>query len=119
MAREDVMATIESSNRRLLRLFLSGFAAVIVTAATHQTVSAGEGHTFVLPASDAYGAADCQGKTAGCSAVVASAFCESHGYAEPIAYGRAEDMTTGTTATAMTGTESKIDPNAYVVTCSE
>ena len=114
------MPTITSSHRRLLRLFLSSLTVLVFLAATHRTVSAAEGHTFILPASDAYGESDCQGKTPGCSEVVASAFCEAHGYAEPIAYGRAEDMTTGVVAIAGNGTETaKIDPNAYVVTCSE
>jgi len=113
------MLTIKSSNRRLLRLFLSSLTVLAFTAATHKAVSAAEGHTFILPASDAYGESDCQGKTPGCSEVVASAFCEAHGYADPIAYGRAEDMT-GAIPSGSTGTETaKIDPNAYVVTCSE
>jgi len=113
------MPTIHSSHRRLVRLFLSSLSVLVLMAATQKSVFAAEGHTFILPASDAYGDADCRGKTPGCSAVVASAFCEAHGYADPIAYGRAEDMT-GAIPIVGVGTETaKIDPNAYVVTCSE
>lgn len=113
------MQTIESSHRRLLRVFLSSLAALVVVAATHKVVFAADGHTFILPATDAYGESDCLGKMPGCSEVVASAYCEAHGYADPIAYGRAEDMT-GAIPNGIAGSQpGKIDPNAYVVTCAE
>lgn len=123
------MSTIELDHRKALRLILSILAALLVLAATHSALWAGTSHTFVLPASDAYGASDCIGKADGCAEVVASAWCEAHGYARPIAYGRIEDAVTasiaaGTRASAA-GTKPEtvarggIDRNAYLVTCSE
>jgi hypothetical protein len=118
---EDGMSTIELDHRRLLRIVLSILAALLFLAASHPIAWAGTSHTFVLPASDAYGAADCTGKPAGCSEVVASAFCESHGYSDPIAYGKAEmtgsvPLIQGVVARSETA---KIDPDAYVVTCGD
>jgi hypothetical protein len=113
------MPTLNLDQRVVLRVLLSILTALLVLAATHRPVWAGEGHTFILPASDAYGASDCEGKAQGCSEVVASAYCESHGYASPIAYGKAGDMTGAIPATVASTQPVKIDPNAYVVTCSE
>ncbi len=87
------MPTIKLDQRIVLRVLLSILAALLVLAATHRPSGRATGHTFILPASDAYGASDCHGKAQGCSEVVASAYCEAHGYASPIAYGKAEDMT--------------------------
>lgn len=113
------MPTHKLDQRIVLRVLLSILTALIVVAATHLPVWAGEGHTFILPASDAYGVSDCQGNAEGCSEVVASAYCEAHGYASPIAYGRAGDMTGAIPATVAGIEPIKIDPNAYVVTCAE
>lgn len=117
------MSTIELDHRKLLRMFLSILAGLLVLAATHGALWAGTSHTFILPATDAYGASDCLGKAQGCSEVVASAWCEAHGYADPIAYGKAEDITGAIPAAVQgpaAGSEpAKIDPDAYILTCGE
>jgi hypothetical protein len=121
------MMTIELDHRRLLRMLLSILAGLLVLAAAHPPAWAGTGHTFILPASSGYGASDCLGKEQGCSGVVASAWCEAHGYSDPLAYGKAEDMTgaiqvsvQGTVQSASAGGEiAKMDPDAYVVTCGD
>ena len=104
--------------RRLARFILSVIAGLIVLAATHGAVWA-EAHTFILPASSDFGAADCLGKEQGCAEVVASAFCESRGYSDPVAYGRAGDMTGAIPATVASLKPPTIDPDAYVVSCGE
>jgi hypothetical protein len=124
------MSTIELDQRRLLRMFLSILAALLVLAATQRAVWA-EGHIFIVPAASGYGVSDCLGKAQGCSEIVASAWCEAHGYSGPLAFGKAEDIT-GTipvpVSTAVHGalqatiaaTEpAKIDPNAFIVTCGD
>lgn len=140
---EDGMSTIDLDHRRLLRLVLSILAALVFLAAMHPRVWAGTNHTFVLAGSDAYGASDCTGKVEGCRAVVASAWCEAHGYADALAYGRADDVTASIPAVAGTVTATvqpakadgakldmakldmakldmaKLDPDAYVVTCAD
>ncbi len=71
---------------------LSSFATVTSAA----TRPAGEKPaTFLIPASDGYGIADCLLSNHACGAVVADAWCESHGFARAQAYGAAprEDFT--------------------------
>ncbi len=120
------MSTIELDYRRLLRLLLSILAALLVLAATHRALWAA-GHTFILPAASGYGVSDCLDKEQGCGEVVASAWCEAHGYSAPLAYGKADDITgaipkaipkavQGAVASAE---PAKIDSNAYIVTCGD
>lgn len=109
------MAAIELDYRGLLRIVLAILAAHVVLAASHKPVWGAANHTFILPASNAYGVADCLGKAQGCSEVVASAWCEAHGYAAPVAYGRAADMTGSTPGAKPV----KLDPDAFIVTCGE
>lgn len=112
------MSVIVLDRRRLLYVTLSIVAGLLFLAATHVTVRAAS-RTFILPPSSGYGISDCLGKTNGCDEVVASAWCESQGYARPLAYGRGEDAVTSSTG-AKSGTASaKPDPNAYVVTCGD
>ena len=112
------MSTNKFDYRRLARFLLSILAGLVVLAATQKAVWA-EGHTFILPASSDYGVSDCAGKDQGCSEVVASAFCEAHGYAAPLAYGRAGDMTSAIPATVASVQPIQIDPDAYVLSCGE
>ncbi len=108
------MSAIELDYRRLLRFLLSVLAALLVLAASYRAVWAA-GHSFILPAASGYGVSDCLGKEQGCSEVVASAWCEAHGYSAPLAYGRAEDITA-----AIPGAQPvKLDRNDFVVTCGE
>lgn len=104
--------------RRLARFLLSILAGLVVLAATQRAVWA-DGHTFILPASSDYGVLDCLGKEQGCSEVVASAFCEAHGYAAPLAYGRAGDMTGAIPTKVASVQPVTIDPDAYVLSCGD
>ena len=100
--------------RRLLQVALSVLAGLLVLAAWHLPAEAA-GHTFILPDSSGYGVSDCLGKADGCSEVVASAWCEAHGYAAPIAFGKAEDVT-GTTPGIQ---PVKLAPDDFIVTCGD
>jgi len=57
--------------------------------------------TFLIPASDGYGVADClTGSGTGCGSIVANAWCEAHGFSRAETFGLAiEDVTGSTTAT--------------------
>lgn len=112
------MSAAELDYRRLLRLILSVLAALLVLAATHRTALA-EGHTFILPPASGYGIADCRGEPQRCSEVVATAWCESHGYAAPIAYGKGEDMTGMIPGGKPVPPPARIDPDAFIVTCGD
>lgn len=115
------MTFIVRDYRRILPLGLSILAGLIALAAM-RTEARAEGakqafasQTFVIPADDGYGTRDCLGKDKACGEVVASAWCESHGLAAPIAYGPASDVT-GATAGAK---PLKLDPNSFIITCRE
>src|SRR5271154_4866803 len=108
------MSAIARDYRRLVYTILSILAGLIALAAMKEDVKAEETRTFVIPGDDAYGTDHCMGKDAACAQVIASAWCEAHGLAAPIAYGRAEDMT----ATIPAARPVKfLDPNAFIVTC--
>jgi hypothetical protein len=46
--------------------------------------------TFLIPASEGYGVADCLLERGECGRIVATAFCESKGYDKATAFGAAE-----------------------------
>lgn len=63
---------------------------------TTRTVAAASGErTFLIPASDGYGVADCLSGHSECGKIVADAWCESQGFAKATAFGVAnrEDFT--------------------------
>lgn len=74
------------------------FAANTTRAATAEK-------TFLLPASDGYGVADCLVGASECGQVVADAWCEAQGFAASASYGVAarEDLT-GAIATVTAST---------------
>jgi hypothetical protein len=84
-------------------LALIACAAVIASAAGSLVIlpngtsrAAGKDATFLIPAAEGYGVADCL-TTAGseCGKVVADAYCEAQGFAKSESFGRvaAEDIT--------------------------
>lgn len=70
--------------------------------------------TYVIPASEGYGVADCFRQGGQCGEIVASSWCESRGHGKPAAWGAAEDVTASVSAS------SKSPPRgALVITCNE
>jgi poly(3-hydroxybutyrate) depolymerase len=116
-----VMTYLLRDYRRLLPLALSILAGLFALAAMQGNARAQEvlrtaaSETFVVPADDGYGTQDCLGKDKACGQVIASAWCEAHGLAAPIAYGPASDITGATNGAKPL----KLDPNSFVITCRE
>jgi hypothetical protein len=54
--------------------------------------------TFLIPASDGYGVADCLTGTHECGRIVANAWCEAHGFSRAEVFGLAVEDVTGSTA---------------------
>ena len=87
----------------------AAFAALVATAAGSLVVlpggaprASGKDATFLIPAADGYGVADClTGGNAECGRIVANAYCESQGFAKAASFGRAaaEDLTGSVPAT--------------------
>jgi len=88
-----------------------------VLPTTKTSAAASDNRTFLIPASDGYGVADCLSTKSECGKIVADAWCEAQGFAKAASYGLAdrEDFT---------GTLSKARPAAaaeqpLVITCGE
>ncbi|MCU4182104.1 hypothetical protein [Bosea sp. BH3] len=79
--------------------------------------AASEQRTFLIPASDGYGVADCISSKAECGTIVANAWCEAQGFGKAVAFGVAanEDFT-GSVAKRVS-TESA--PQPLSITCGE
>jgi hypothetical protein len=115
------MSFIVRDYRRILPLGLSILAGLLALAAMRSEARA-EGvkqtlttETFIIPADDGYGTQDCLGKDRACGQVVASAWCEAHGLAAPVAFGPASDVTGATPGAKPL----KLDPNSFIITCRE
>lgn len=77
-----------------------------------------QGRTFIMPEEEGYGLADClTGGVASCGKVVADAWCEAHGYASAMTFGRVENAeVTGTTASVRRRAAAKAP---IVITCQD
>jgi hypothetical protein len=117
------MQAVAGNCRNLIHVVLSILAGLLAVTAMKDRVLADQIHTFVIPADDGYGVKDCLGKDQGCAEVVASAWCEAHGLPGPLAYGRAEDIATSAipagNANGAMPQPTKLDPDAFIVTCKD
>ncbi|PZU86976.1 MAG: hypothetical protein DI527_19285 [Chelatococcus sp.] len=75
-------------------LIAAGVSLAVVPSSDTAAASS-EPRTFLIPASDGYGVADCISTGAECGKIVADAWCESQGFAKATAFGVAsrEDFT--------------------------
>lgn len=100
---------------------LLGIAAAGVSLSIMPTsrsaAAASEARTFLIPASDGYGVADCISSRAECGQIVANAWCESQGFGKAVAFGVAnrEDFT-GTVARP---TPAQLAEQPLSITCGE
>jgi hypothetical protein len=87
---------------------LSGFALMLTLAAASFIVlpnGASRANivnaTFLIPASDGYGVAECLAGAEECGRVVADAWCEAHGFSRADTFGLAVEEVTGATVTTV------------------
>lgn len=110
------MAALLADYRKLLQFALTLAAALLVLTATRFPAHAQvDRHMIVIPASDGYGFDDCLGANKSCGRVIADAWCEAHGMAASISFGRADDITASVKDTP----PSKFEPGSFVVNCAE
>jgi hypothetical protein len=78
----------------LLGIVAAGISLSVMPT-SHTAAAANEPRTFLIPASDGYGVADCISSKAECGKNVANAWCESQGFGKAVAFGVAarEDFT--------------------------
>ena len=81
----------------LLGIVAAGISLSIMPT-SHTAAAANEPRTFLIPASDGYGVADCIASKSECGQIVADAWCEAQGHRTATAYGVAkpEDFTGST-----------------------
>jgi hypothetical protein len=100
---------------------LSGFALMLTLAAASFIVlpnGASRANivnaTFLIPASDGYGVADCLTGGSDCGRIVADAWCEAQGFSRAETFGIAAEEVTGSTDAAM----SKRSAPPIAITCA-
>ncbi|MBQ0824280.1 hypothetical protein HPT29_016820 [Microvirga terrae] len=62
------------------------FAAASLTLLPNGSQASSTEATFMVPAADGYGVAECLITNQACGQVVANAWCEAHGYAKAVSY---------------------------------
>lgn len=103
--------------RKIIQVAAPLLAAFIVLSASRGPSQAAATHTLVIPASDGYGFDDCLAGNKACGRTIADAWCEAHGMAASIAFGRAEDITASIAAPDAKAT--KLGPGTFVVSCRD
>jgi hypothetical protein len=80
-------------------LTMSAASFIVVSNGTSKAEAANA--TFLLPASDGYGVADCLMGETECGRIVANAWCEAHGFSRADTFGIAVEEVTGSTITTV------------------
>lgn len=93
-------------------LLLAAVAALICAAAPARAAD----RSFLIPANDGYGIAECLGEGGACGRMVADAWCAAQGMGKARAFGPAE--ATDVTASLRNASRTSA-PQAYSVTCNE
>lgn len=75
------------------------FSMTIIPPGTTEA-AAGTGQTFVIPAGDGYGIAECVASGSSCGQVVADSWCEAQGFAKSASFGPVDVDATGSIGTA-------------------
>ena len=106
-----------SAVRRAVQIAATAAAGLVALSASRMPLHAQTNHMLVIPASDGYGFDDCLAGNKACGRVIADAWCEAHGMAASVSFGRADDIT------ASIGTRDvnlrKPEPGTFIVNCSD
>ena len=121
------MASLNFRAGRMPRILLPLLACALFAATARNGLQAAESfatHAYVVPADEGYGLTECLTSGGECARVVADAWCESHGHAQSVSLGKADDVTGALVVAnyAAAGVRSDEDLPAaasYVVTCGE
>ena len=88
-----IMARVQTKRSTMRRAFtMLGmgtavfFAAASLTLLPNGTQASSTEATFMVPAADGYGVAECLIGNQACGQVVANAWCEAHGYAKAVSF---------------------------------
>ncbi len=109
------MSAIASDYRKIAQIGATLAAALLVLSASRLPSQADTNHMLVVPASDGYGFDDCLSANKACGRVIADAWCEAHGMASSVSFGRADDITASIGSPAPV----KVEPGAFIVNCKD
>jgi hypothetical protein len=98
---------------------VGGGLSLSVIPATKTVAAASAQRTFLIPAGDGYGVADCISSKAECGTIVANAWCEAQGFAKATDFGVAtrEDFTGSLSKTKVVEAAAVEQP--LVITCGD
>ena len=114
------MPVIAEEFRKAVQIALPLLGALVVVSAARAPAQAAANHMLVIPASDGYGFDDCLSAGKPCGQVIADAWCEAHGLAASVSFGRAEDVTATIPARARAGTTpAPVEADAFIVNCRD
>ncbi len=114
------MPVIAEEFRKAIQIALPLLGALVVVSAARAPAQAATNHMLVIPASDGYGFDDCLSAGKPCGQVIADAWCEAHGMAASVSFGRAEDVTATIATIAQTGPKpASVDAGAFIVNCRD
>ena len=105
----------------LLGIVAAGISLSVMPT-SHTAAAANEPRTFLIPASDGYGVADCISSKAECGKIVANAWCEAQGFAKATQFGVAsrEDFTGSLSKTKHVQASQPAQPEQpLLITCGE
>lgn len=100
----------------LLGIVVAGISLSIMPMSRPAAASS-EQRTFLIPASDGYGIADCISTKSECGKIVANAWCESQGFSKAVAFGVADRSDFTGTVTRPTPVAAAEQPLS--ITCGE
>jgi hypothetical protein len=111
------LVQLQLSCRRIIVMTLRTLVFAAVAAAICAAAPAGAAdRSFLIPANDGYGIADCLGEGGACGRMVADAWCAAQGMGKARAFGPAD----ATDMTATVRNASRGGPvQAYSVTCND
>ena len=111
------MAAVTSDIRKIVQIAATAAAALMVLSASRIPSRAQTSHMLVIPASDGYGFDDCLAGNKPCGRVIADAWCEAHGMAASMSFGRSDDITASIAKTD--SQPNKVDPGSFIVNCKD
>ena len=117
------MPAIARDYRKIVQFALPLLGALVAVSASRVPSQAATSHMLVIPASDGYGFDDCLSGGKVCGQVIADAWCEAHGMAASISFGRAEDVTASIKDAPAGGSGASksavVAQDAFIVNCRD
>lgn len=128
-ASSSSMSNAVVAYRKIIQIAVPFAAALVAISASRVPSQAEANHILVIPATDGYGFEDCLSGNKSCGHTIADAWCEAHGMAASVSFGRAEDITASIregksladTKAPKTGnaTAMKLEPGSFIVDCRD